>query len=156
MRGGGVPMRFSAMFLGRQRMFFSSIVPSSNRDSDEFSAIFLFHHFLSERDWVWLAHFNSFSLTEDQMRALIFVREVGAIDNSAYRSLTQTDPLAASKSLRRLRELDILEDRGGGSRTYYVMGAVMRSAPHGDETIAHGAVLGSPSRRALAPADLPP
>jgi ATP-dependent DNA helicase RecG len=90
------------------------------------------------------------------MRALIFVREVGAIDNSAYRSLTQTDPLAASKSLRRLRELDILEDRGGGSRTYYVMGAVMRSAPHGDETIAHGAVLGSPSRRALAPADLPP
>lgn len=26
---------------------------SSNRDSDDFTAIFLFHHFLSEQDWAW-------------------------------------------------------------------------------------------------------
>lgn len=129
---------------------------SSNRDSDEFSAIFLFHHFLSEQDWAWLAHFNSFGLTEDQMRALIFLREVGAIDNSAYRSLTQVDTLAASKSLRRLRELDVLEDRGSGSRTYYVAGPVMRTAPHSDDVSMHTNIITNETRRRLlSPTDLP-
>lgn len=110
---------------------------SSNRDNDEFTAIFLFHHFLSEDDWAWLANFNSYDLTEDQMRALIFTREVGAIDNSAYRSLTQVDTLAASKSLRILREQDILEDRGSGSRTYYVPGKIMMDAAVGDDGSMH-------------------
>lgn len=111
---------------------------SSNRDNDEFTAIFLFHHFLSEEDWAWLAHFSSFGLTEDQMRAVIFLREVGAIDNSAYRSLTLVDTLAASKSLRTLRELDILEDRGSGSRTYYVPGRVMQEVALSDDANMYG------------------
>lgn len=129
---------------------------SSNRDSDEFTAIFLFHHFLSERDWEWLSHFKSHNLNEDQMRALIFVREVGAIDNSAYRSLTQTDTLTASKSLRRLRELDVLEDRGSGSRTYYVAGAAMRGASVSDEEIARSSGITTDNRRrSVTQADLP-
>lgn len=109
---------------------------SSNRDNDEFTAIFLFHHFLSERDWEWLAGFSNLQLTEDQMRAMIFVREVGAIDNSAYRSLTQADTLTASKSLRKLREHDLLEDKGSGSRTYYVPGKLMR-----ERTLSHDASM---------------
>jgi len=88
-----------------------------------FSATFLLHHFMSEGDWAWLAQFKKYELSEDQTRALIFVREVGAIDNSSYRSLTQTDTLSASKSLRALRTQDILTDRGSGARTYYVPGA---------------------------------
>lgn len=110
---------------------------SSNRDNDEFLAIFLFHHFLSEEDWQWLANFKSFGISEDQMRALIFVREVGAIDNSAYRSLSHVDTLTASRSLRRLREQDILEDRGSGSRTYYVAGPVMRDLAANDDASIH-------------------
>lgn len=130
---------------------------SSNRDSDEFTAIFLFHHFLSERDWAWLAHFNSYALSEDQMRALIFVREVGAIDNSAYRSLAQVDTLGASKSLRRLREQEILEDRGGGSRTYYVAGSVMKAARHSDDVSMDASIItNDPRRRLLSPSELPP
>lgn len=97
----------------------------SDRDADEFSATFLFHHFLDEGDWAWLANFTELALSEDQMKALIFVREVGAIDNSTYRSLTQTDTLGASKSLRKLRELELLADRGSGARTYYVPGPDM-------------------------------
>jgi len=94
----------------------------SDRDADTFSATFLFHHFLNEADWNWLSNFSDLELTEDQLKALIFVREVGAIDNSAYRSLTQTDTLTASKCLRQLREIDLLEDRGSGARTHYVPG----------------------------------
>ena len=123
---------------------------SSNRDNDEFAAIFLFHHFLSETDWIWLAAFNSFQLSEDQMRALIFVREVGAIDNSAYRSLTQVDTLSASKSLRKLREQDILEDKGSGSRTYYVPGRVMRERALADNA-AMDAKTGSADGKARMP-----
>ena len=97
----------------------------SDRDSDEFTVICLFHHFLNESDWDWLSRFSSLDLSEDQMKALIFVREVGAIDNSTYRSLTLTDTLTASKSLRALRSMDLLNDKGSGARTHYVSGIQM-------------------------------
>lgn len=97
----------------------------SDRETDTFTAIFLFHHFLNEEDWEWLRQFRSFDLSEDQMRALVFVREVGAIDNSTYRSLTQTDTLAASHSLRKLKGLDLLSARGSSSKTYYVSGPLL-------------------------------
>lgn len=100
----------------------SSPTFESDRDNDVFSAIFLFHHFLSPEDWAWLSGFKEFELTDDQRRALIFLREVGAIDNQHYRSLTRTDTLAASKSLRKLRAVNLLSDRGGGNRAYYVPG----------------------------------
>jgi ATP-dependent DNA helicase RecG len=99
----------------------------SDRDNDEFQGIFLFHHFLDEKDWLWLAKFKNSHLSDDQMRALIFVREVGAIDNSSYRMLTQSDTLAASKSLRKLRSLDLLADRGSGARTHYVAGNALKN-----------------------------
>lgn len=98
----------------------------SDRSTDEFSASFLFHHFLDQKDLDWLAGFERFNLTEDQMKALVFVREAGAIDNSTYRSLTLTDTLQASASLRALRKVDILANKGSGTRTYYVAGPEMQ------------------------------
>lgn len=109
----------------RQKMSQSGLTAptfDSNRESDEFTATFLLHHFMTESDWEWLAKFKKFDLHEDQRRALIFVREVGAIDNSSYRSLTQADTLAASKSLRQMRVQNLLADKGSGARTYYVAG----------------------------------
>lgn len=103
----------------------SSPTFESDRDNDLFAAIFLFHHFLSPDDWAWLASFKEFELNDDQNRALIFLREVGAIDNQHYRSLTRTDTLAASRSLRKLRSANLLSDRGSGSRAYYVPGPEM-------------------------------
>jgi ATP-dependent DNA helicase RecG len=100
----------------------SSPTFDSNRDSDLFTAIFLFHHFLNPTDWEWLSQFTVFDLSDDQRRALIFVREVGAIDNQTYRTLTRTDTLSASKSLRKLRASNLLSDKGSSNRTYYVPG----------------------------------
>ncbi len=94
----------------------------SDRSAQEFSATFLFHHFLDESDWEWLSRFNDLTLSEEQMRALIFVREVGAIDNSVYRSLTSLDTLSASKGLRALVQLELLRIRGSGTKTHYVAG----------------------------------
>jgi ATP-dependent DNA helicase RecG len=100
----------------------------SDRDGHEFRATFLFHHFLDEKDLEWLGSFKRFKLTEDQMRALIFVREVGAIDNATYRSLAQLDTLAASRSLRALVQSKLLKDRGSGAKTHYVAGPEMASS----------------------------
>jgi hypothetical protein len=98
------------------------------------------------------------------MRALVFVREVGAIDNSAYRSLTQTDILAASGSLRRLKNANLLTARGSGNKTYYVVGPEMASSlqtAHAEGATFQpnlegnaGSLEGSPQRR-LAVADIP-
>lgn len=89
----------------------------SLRDN-EFKAIFLFNHFLSEEDWRWLSLSSDLSLDNDQMRALIFIREMGAIDNSSYRNLSHVDTLAASVSLRKLKDDGLLSAKGSGSRTY--------------------------------------
>jgi ATP-dependent DNA helicase RecG len=61
-------------------------------------------------------------ISDEESRALVFVRELGAIDNAAYRAINRTDTLNASGHLRRLRDLELLEMKGAGSRSYYVLG----------------------------------
>jgi len=91
----------------------------SDRLGEQFNAILLFHHFLSKHDWEWLSRFQQYNLCEDDHRALIFIREVGAIDNLGYRSLNHVDTLTASGRLRRLRDQGLIEKKGAGSKTYY-------------------------------------
>lgn len=99
----------------------------SSRRPDQFVATFLFHHFLGEEDLAWLRQLTAERLSDEEARALVFVREVGAIDNAAYRSINRVDTLSASAHLRRLRDLDLLEMKGPGNRTYYVSGPAFRA-----------------------------
>lgn len=92
----------------------------SDRDKDTFVVTFLFHHFLSPEDVKWLGNFADLELSEDEQRALVFVREVGAINNSAYRDLNRVETLVASGHLRGLRDHGLLEQKGKGAATYYV------------------------------------
>jgi len=92
----------------------------SDRGNDQFVARYFFHHFLGDADIAWLAQFKELHLTEDEAKALIVVREAGAIDNATYRELTRLDALAASQALRRLRDAGLLAQKGRGSATYYV------------------------------------
>lgn len=94
----------------------------SDRHSDQFSATYLFHHFLSEEDVAWLGQFRHLGLGEDEQRALIFVRETGRITNSDYRDLNRVDTLAASQRLTHLRDLELVEQVPRGPATYYVPG----------------------------------
>lgn len=100
----------------------------SDRASDTFTAVFLFHHFLNEQDWAWLASFKHLDLTDDQRRALVYVRETGEIDNAAYRVLITTDAQSATRNLRRLRELGLLSAVGTTARTTYQPGPAMLAA----------------------------
>jgi ATP-dependent DNA helicase RecG len=96
-------------------------VLQSDRTNNSFLALLLFHHFLNELDLEWLASFGEDGLTEDECKALVSAREVGAIDNASYRDINRgADTLAASKHLRRLCGFGLIEKRGQGSATYYV------------------------------------
>lgn len=92
----------------------------SDRSNDQFVARYLFHHFLGSEDIAWLARFKDLHLSDDDAKALVFVREAGAIDNATYRELNKVDTLAASGALRRLRDAGLLAQKGRGSATYYV------------------------------------
>src|SRR5690606_30657406 len=88
----------------------------SDRERDQFVVTLLFHHFLTPEDWAWLRHFQETELTDEDARALVFVREIGAITNADYRSInSRTDVLHASQHLRRLRDRGLLAQKGKGS-----------------------------------------
>ena len=93
----------------------------SDRTGNSFMAMLLFHHFLSQEDLNWLKSFEEHGLAEEEMRAMISAREVGAIDNSTYRDINrESDTLAASKHLRKLCDCGLLEKKGQSSATYYI------------------------------------
>jgi ATP-dependent DNA helicase RecG len=115
----------------RELMVAQDLLPptfESSRRPDQFVATFLFHHFLGASDLAWLRTLTAERLSDEEARALVFVREVGAIDNAAYRSFNRVDTLSASGHLRRLRNLDLLEMKGAGNRTYYVPGRGFQGA----------------------------
>jgi ATP-dependent DNA helicase RecG len=116
----------------RELMLAHDLLPptfESSRRPDQFVATFLFHHFLGPDDLAWLRQLTRDPISDEESRALVFVRELGAIDNAAYRAINRTDTLNASGHLRRLRDLELLEMKGAGSRTYYVPGPKFLANP---------------------------
>ncbi|MGM0553381.1 MAG: ATP-binding protein, partial [Pseudomonadota bacterium] len=105
----------------------------SDRYNDQFSATYLFHHFLSEEDVAWLGQFSHLGLGEDEQRALIFVRETGRITNSDYRDLNRADTLTASQRLTHLRDLGLIDQVPRGAATYYVPGDDLGGPSNDDE-----------------------
>ena len=69
----------------------------------------------------WLALYASFDLTNEQKLALVFVREVGAIDNATYRQLDSSITHARARlEIHKLCELGFIEKKGQGRNTYYI------------------------------------
>ena len=69
----------------------------------------------------WLALYASFDLTNEQKLALVFVREVGAIDNATYRQLDSSITHARARlEIHKLCDLGFIEKKGQGRNTYYI------------------------------------
>lgn len=92
----------------------------SDHGNNQFTTRLLLHHFLNEADLKWLMQFIGYDLEDSQKRALIFIREVGAIDNATHRQLNGLDVIRASVDLRGLRDKDIVLQKGKGRSTYYI------------------------------------
>ncbi|MGD0664543.1 MAG: RNA-binding domain-containing protein [Rhabdochlamydiaceae bacterium] len=92
----------------------------SDRSSNLFVLTLLPHHLFDKEDIQWLSTFKEHNLTDEEARTLIVIREKGSISNSEYRTINGVDTLTASAHLRRLRDLELLEQKGRGNITYYV------------------------------------
>ena len=69
----------------------------------------------------WLAQYAEFGLMNEQKLALVFVREVGAIDNATYRQLDSTITHARARlEIHKLCDLGFIEKKGQGRNTYYI------------------------------------
>jgi ATP-dependent DNA helicase RecG len=107
----------------RRLMKEASMVPptfESDHGRNTFTARILLHHFLSENDLAWFTAIKADKLSEAQKVALIFVREVGAIDNITYRQLSGTSAKDANKELKMLVSLEFIKPKGQGRQTYYI------------------------------------
>lgn len=94
----------------------------SDREGNKFVLTLLSHHFFNENDLQWLKLFSEFELSSEEARALLVVREMGAITNADYRNINCVDTLSASASLRKMRDFGLLEPKGKSSQTYYIPG----------------------------------
>ncbi|HRN72741.1 MAG TPA: ATP-binding protein, partial [Ginsengibacter sp.] len=94
----------------------------SNHAKNNFTLRLLLHHLLNEEDILWLQQFEEFEINDSQKSALIFLREVGAIDNTSYRQLTGNTNKVSGRQLRKLRLAGIIEQKNSGKYTYYVPG----------------------------------
>lgn len=122
----------------RESMAQANLTPptfESDREKDCFVVTFLFHHFLNEDDVRWLGQFADMALSEDEQKALVFARELGAINNAAYRDINRVETLVASGHLRRLRDLGLLEQRGKSVGTFYVPTQRVAGAPASTPTV---------------------
>jgi len=116
----------------RRLMQAAHLVPptfESSRENNEFTSRLLLHHFLDTNDLEWLKQFEKFNLLDSQKQALIFVREVGAIDNTTYRQMADCDTLKASNDLRLLKSYNLLNSKGKGRATYYIAGNELSTPP---------------------------
>lgn len=68
-----------------------------------------------------MAQYAEFGLVNEQKLALVFVREVGAIDNATYRQLDSSIAHARARlEIHKLCDLGFLEKKGQGRNTYYI------------------------------------
>ena len=94
----------------------------SDRTKDTFTIRLLLHKFFDEDDKSWLARYRGIELTGSQQNALIFAREVGAVDTLTYMQLTGEERKVALANLEILQKTGILEQKGKAiDTTYYVL-----------------------------------
>jgi len=97
----------------------------SDHTRNSFTIRLLLHHFLCEEDIEWLNNFAEYSLNDNQKLALVFVREVGAIDNFTYRQLTNLKRITATYELKKLCDYCLIYMKKHGNMTYYVAGDIL-------------------------------
>ena len=92
----------------------------SDHSRNIFTVRILLYHLLSEEDLKWFAKNDLSGLSDEQKTALIFLREVGAVDNLTYRQLTGMSSRETSKELKYLERSELIVMKGSGRNTYYI------------------------------------
>ena len=110
----------------REQMKKAKLMPptfESSRENNQFTTRLLFHHLLGKDDIEWLSLFAQYELNNEQRLSLIFVRELGAIDNITYRQLnSDITSRKATFDLHRMCEMGLFELKGQSRNAYYIAG----------------------------------
>ena len=110
----------------REQMKKAKLMPptfESNRETNQFTIRLLFHHLLGKDDIEWLSLFAKYELNNEQKLSLIFIRELGAIDNITYRQLnSDITSRKATFDLHRMCQEGLFELKGQRRNAYYVAG----------------------------------
>ena len=98
-------------------------------ESDHAAATFtirlLLCHFFSEETLDWHKRFAAYELNDRQRTALVFMREVGAIDAVAYRQLTGCNTKSVAKELAGIKDQGLMIQKGCTRGTYYVPSEIL-------------------------------
>ena len=93
----------------------------SDRTKDTFTIRLLLHKFFDEGDMAWLKGFGS-NLSQGLRSALIFAREVGAVDTLTYMQITGEKRKIADSNLDLLQKMGVLTQKGKSvDASYYVL-----------------------------------
>ncbi len=77
---------------------------------------------MSKDDLLWLGQFKGYELNDNEARALLIAKNLGAVNTSTLREDTNLDTLQASHVLQRLsKEYDLLVKHGAGTATTYTL-----------------------------------
>ena len=110
----------------REQMKKAKLMPptfESSRENNQFTTRLLFHHLLGKEDVEWLSLFALYELNNEQRLSLIFVRELGAIDNITYRQLnSDITSRKATFDLHRMCDMGLFELKGQSRNAYYIAG----------------------------------
>ena len=102
-----------------------------------------------------MAQYAEFGLVNEQKLALVFVREVGAIDNATYRQLDPSITHARARlEIHKFCDLGFIEKKGQGRNTYYIRTSKVVSL--GERLLPQHGTLGerlSPQGERLRPQD---
>lgn len=93
----------------------------SDRTRDTFTIRLLLHKFFDDGDMAWLNGFGN-DLSQGQRSALIFAREVGAVDTLTYMQITGEKRKVADSNLDSLQKVGVLTQKGKtADMAYYVL-----------------------------------
>ncbi len=121
----------AAIRRGMQRAGLTPPVFDSDRGRNRFVVTLWLHNLLDEDDTSWLRGLSHLHLSDEQAKALVVARRAGSVSNAMLRDVSGLDTLRASNQLRQLRDLGLLEPRGRGSATHYVLGESARAEETG-------------------------
>ena len=100
----------------------------SDRAAATFTIRLILCHFFSEETLDWLKRFAAYALNDNQRTALVFLREVGAIDAVAYRQLTGCNPRLVAKELAGIKDKGLIIQKGRARGTYYVQAEILQES----------------------------
>ena len=94
----------------------------SNVTGNSFRATYSLNQLMSKEDLLWLGQFKGYELNDNEARALLIAKNLGAVNNATLREDTNLDTLQASHVLQRLgKEYDLLVRYGAGTATTYTL-----------------------------------